>query len=151
MEHEKPSNPLKTRIEAFKVEVNQAKQKGIEILPSVDGPYAYNSVTGVVVGRKGSDGYRNAVKLLGDGKELADLQAEAGYGFIESTEDIQAIAKDYLSESDGVTGMVVLELNGEFKEIWLTHSARPFEKGAGYSLAFVAAHKAKPKSPGISL
>lgn len=53
---------LKARIEAFKAEVARAKQKGIEILPSVDGPYAYNSVTGVVIGRKGSGGYRNAVK-----------------------------------------------------------------------------------------
>lgn len=53
---------MRARIEAFKAEVERAKQKGIDILPSVNGPYAYDSRTGVVLGRKGSEGYANAVK-----------------------------------------------------------------------------------------
>ena len=55
------SERMKVRIETFKMEVERAKEKGIEIRPSVDGPYAYDPRAGVVIGRKGSEGYRLAV------------------------------------------------------------------------------------------
>ena len=52
---------MKARIEAFKLDMKRAQEKGIDILPSVDGPYAYDRKTARVLGRKGSDGYRCAV------------------------------------------------------------------------------------------
>lgn len=57
-----PTSRMKARIETFKAEVRRADQKGIAILPSVDGPYAYDHATGRVIGRKGSDGYQKAIK-----------------------------------------------------------------------------------------
>lgn len=47
------------RMEAFRAEVACAKSNGIDILPSVDGPYAYDPKTGQVVGRKGTEAYSN--------------------------------------------------------------------------------------------
>lgn len=48
-------------IAEFKLATDHAKQKGLEILPSVDGPYVFNPSTETVVGRKGSEEYRTAV------------------------------------------------------------------------------------------
>lgn len=41
-------------MQAFKQEVQNAKQRGLEILPSVDGPDVFNPSTGLVVGRRGA-------------------------------------------------------------------------------------------------
>ena len=49
------------RIECFKVEKANAAQKGLVILPSVDGPYVFDPTTDKVIGRKGGEEYRMAV------------------------------------------------------------------------------------------
>lgn len=53
-------SPKDRNIAEFKSATEHANQKGLEILPSVDGPYAFNPSTGTVVGRKGSEEYRAA-------------------------------------------------------------------------------------------
>lgn len=47
-------------IARFKLENANAEKRGLKILPSVDGPYAWNPITETVVGRKGSEAYRLA-------------------------------------------------------------------------------------------
>lgn len=69
---------MKVRIARFKEEENQAKQKGLVILPSVNGPYAYNSATDLLVGRKGSEAYRKATSASQtDVKEAAPAKTKA--------------------------------------------------------------------------
>lgn len=53
--------PMQLRMAKFKREISIAKQKGIEILPSVNGPYAFNPATGRVIGRMGSEEYNRAI------------------------------------------------------------------------------------------
>ncbi len=48
------------KMQAFKQEVQNAKQRGLEILPGVNGPYAFNPDTDRVVGVKGSKEYADA-------------------------------------------------------------------------------------------
>lgn len=47
-----------------KLEIRLANEKGLERLPSVNGPYLFNPSIGMVVGRQGSKEYR--VALYGD-------------------------------------------------------------------------------------
>lgn len=53
-------------IEAFKQEKANAENRGLLILPSVDGPYVWNPVTDVLVGRKGSEAYRLATSEVAE-------------------------------------------------------------------------------------
>ena len=52
---------IAARIAAFKAEKARAEAKGLQILPSIRGPYAYDPAADRVLGIKGSDGYTAAV------------------------------------------------------------------------------------------
>lgn len=54
-------SPKDRNIAEFELAMARAKQKGLEIRPSVNGPYVFNPSTGLVVGRKGSEEYRLAI------------------------------------------------------------------------------------------
>lgn len=45
---------------AFKIAKDNAEKRGLQILPSVDGPYVWNPTLEKVVGRRGSEAYRLA-------------------------------------------------------------------------------------------
>lgn len=63
---------------------------------------------------------------------LADLQG-ADYAFVEKAEDIQSVVAEHLGGIEGVTGMVVKSSCGQFDEIWVTDSGRPFENDTGFT------------------
>lgn len=46
--------------------------------------------------------------------------------------DIRQIADDYAGGNGNITGAVVEVMNGEYKEVWVTQSSRPFESKAVY-------------------
>lgn len=51
---------IKKKIEEHKTQVAAAKQKGLEVRGSVNGPYVFDPVNACVVGRKGSQAYQKA-------------------------------------------------------------------------------------------
>lgn len=51
------SSNMEKKIADFALEMASAKQQGLEILPSVDGPYLFNPLTDEVIGRRGSEEY----------------------------------------------------------------------------------------------
>jgi hypothetical protein len=55
------SHKHQKKFDAFKSEVARADARGIKIMPSVNGPYAYDPKTQTVIGEKGSDAYAKAV------------------------------------------------------------------------------------------
>lgn len=61
---------------------------------------------------------------------LFDLQGQQ-YAFVNFEEDIQAVANDF-SLGDDITGAVVENNNGEYTEVWVTESPRPFDLSAIY-------------------
>lgn len=65
-------------IDRAKIERANAAQKGLVILPSVDGPYVFDPVADRVIGRNGSDEYRMAVSdqvLLMTRERFLELQS----------------------------------------------------------------------------
>ena len=80
---------IKAGIDAFKAERRNAAQNGIEILPSVNGPYAVEKATGLFVGRKGSKGY-----LLAACQNAANVFAALATGQLTSiSADSPALAQ----------------------------------------------------------
>ena len=63
---------------------------------------------------------------------LAELQGD-GYVFVEKEEDIQAVVSEHLAGIEDVTGMVVNSTCGQYVELWVTNSGRPFENDTSYT------------------
>jgi hypothetical protein len=55
------SQKVQRSIDSFQLEVANAAKKGLVLLPSVNGAYAFDPVADRVIGTKGSEGYRMAV------------------------------------------------------------------------------------------
>jgi hypothetical protein len=55
------SNPkIQENIARFKKQREKAREKGFEILPSVNGPYVFCPKSEMVIGRQGSEQYKMA-------------------------------------------------------------------------------------------
>jgi len=60
---------------------------------------------------------------------LSELQSYL-YTYLQSEDDIQQIATDF--NAGEITGAVVKMGDGEYSEVWVTDSSRPFELKAEY-------------------
>ncbi len=65
-------------------------------------------------------------------KQLNDLQGNE-YIFLQNDGDILDVASEFATDfAEDITGAVVKMGNGEYLEVWLTESSRPFELSAIY-------------------
>ncbi|QDL56432.1 hypothetical protein [Rhodoferax aquaticus] len=85
------------------------------------------------VGGPGGGEFTGSVNAeIGDLRKLSELQGDK-YTFVQSVEDIEQVTKIVGAADPAVTGAVVQAENGEFLEIWLSESSRPFELAADYT------------------
>ncbi len=72
------------------------------------------------------------IKMTAQTKQLNDLQGNE-YTFLQNDGDILDIASEFVTEfAEDITGAVVKVGDGEYLEVWLTESSRPFELSAIY-------------------
>ncbi len=65
-------------------------------------------------------------------KQLNDLQGNE-YIFLQNDGDILDVASEFATDfAEDITGAVVKMGNGEYLEVWLTESSRPYELQAIY-------------------
>ena len=67
-------------------------------------------------------------------RQLFDLQ-DARYTFTTDSTDLRAL-QEYLPGVGEFTGAVVEIRDGDYAEIWVTDSARPYELGSAYTRVY---------------
>jgi hypothetical protein len=67
-------------------------------------------------------------------RRLFDLQ-DACYTFTTDSTDLRAL-QEYLPGVGDITGAVVEIRAGDYAEIWITDSARPYELGSAYTRVY---------------
>ena len=67
-------------------------------------------------------------------RRLCDLQ-ETRYTFTTDSTDLRAL-REYLPGVGNITGAVVEIRAGDYTEIWVTKSARPYALGSTYTRVF---------------